>query len=141
MYYQMEKNEDSLFSIHDEVKNKNCNHISCLGFEDGSFKDNSQTLKRIIYSDQILTDEQAKLLSNVATAGMLNLERKDKVFSAILYGKTLSSLEETPVILNRGSAGMINEFLFTGFERFRAWANMPAVFGASQCNKRSCSNQ
>ncbi|WP_427835145.1 hemagglutinin repeat-containing protein [Actinobacillus pleuropneumoniae] len=135
MYYQMEKNEDSLFSIHDEVKNKNCNHISCLGFEDRSFKDNSQTLKRIIYSDQILTDEQAKLLSNVAIAGMLNLERKDKVSSAILYGKTLSSLEETPVILNRGSAGMINEFLFTGFERFRAWANMPAVFGASNATR------
>lgn len=135
MYYQMERNEDSLFSIQDEVKNKNCNHISCLGFDDGSFKDNSQTLKGIIYSDQILTDEQAKLLSNVATAGMLNLERKEKVSSAILYSKTLSSLEETPVILNRGSAGIVNEFLFTGFERFRAWANIPEVFGASNATR------
>ena len=135
MYYKMEKNEDSIFSIQDEVKNRNCNYISCLGFEDGSFKDNSQDLKAIIYGNKILTDEQAKLLSYVATAGMLNLDRKSKVSSAILYSKTLSSLEETPVILNRGSAGTVNEFLFTGFERFRSWANIPAVFGASNATR------
>lgn len=43
--------------------------------------------------------------------------------SAILYGDDLASIDETPTILNRGSAGIVNEFIFTGFERLRAWAN------------------
>ena len=72
IYYQMEKNEDSVFSI--QKKTENCNHINCLDFE----TDNSQALKRIIYSNDLLTDEQAQLLSKVATAGMLNLREKIK---------------------------------------------------------------
>ena len=95
-------------------KTENCNHISCLDFK----SDNSQALKRIIYGNDILTDEQAQLLSKVATAGMLNLSREDKVSSAILYDKDLSSINETAVILNRGSTNYLNEFIFTGFERF-----------------------
>ncbi|RGE47181.1 hypothetical protein MHD_11260, partial [Mannheimia granulomatis] len=129
IYYQMEKNEDSVFSI--QKKEEDCNHISCLDFK----ADNSQKLKNIIYGDEILTDEQAQLLSKVATAGMLNLNREDKVSSAILYDKDLASINETAVILNRGSAGYVNEFLFTGFERFRAWANLPSVFGASNATR------
>lgn len=125
IHYKMEKNEDSLFSI--QPKTVECNHISCLDFD----KDNSQALKKLIYSDELLTEEQAKLLSKVATAGMLNLSREEKVSSAILYDKDLSSIKDTALILNRGSAGILNEFLFTGFERFRAWANMPSLFGAS----------
>ncbi|MFD0966816.1 hypothetical protein ACFQ02_08220 [Seminibacterium arietis] len=89
----------------------------------------------IIYGDKILTDEQAQLLSKVATAGMLNLKREDKVSSAILYDNDLSSIDETAVILNRGSAGYVNEFIFTGFERFRAWANLPSIFGASNATR------
>ncbi|KGQ71295.1 hypothetical protein A1D23_03260 [Chelonobacter oris] len=38
-------------------------------------------------------------------------------------------------ILNRGSTGVINEFLFTGFERFRAWADVPSIFGASNATR------
>ena len=129
IYYQMEKNEDSVFSI--QKKTENCNHINCLDFE----TDNSQALKRIIYSNDLLTDEQAQLLSKVATAGMLNLKREDKVSSAILYDKDLSSIDETAVILNRGSTNYLNEFIFTGFERFRAWANLPSVFGASNATR------
>ena len=129
IYYQMEKNEDSVFSI--QKKTENCNHISCLDFK----SDNSQALKRIIYGNDILTDEQAQLLSKVATAGMLNLNREDKVSSAILYDKDLSSIDETAVILNRGSTNYLNEFIFTGFERFRAWANLPSVFGASNATR------
>lgn len=129
IYYQMEKNEDSVFSI--QKKTENCNHISCLDFK----SDNSQALKRIIYGNDILTDEQAQLLSKVATAGMLNLSREDKVSSAILYDKDLSSINETAVILNRGSTNYLNEFIFTGFERFRAWANLPSVFGASNATR------
>lgn len=129
IYYQMEKNEDSVFSI--QKKTENCNHISCLDFK----SDNSQALKRIIYGNDILTDEQAQLLSKVATAGMLNLNREDKVSSAILYDKDLSSIDETAIILNRGSTNYLNEFIFTGFERFRAWANLPSVFGASNATR------
>lgn len=92
-------------------------------------------LRVIIYGDKILTDEQAQLLSKVATAGMLNLKRKGKASSAILYDKDLSSIDETAVILNHGSAGYVNEVLFTVFERFRAWANMPSVFGASNATR------
>ena len=129
IYYQMEKNEDSVFSI--QKKTENCNHISCLDFK----SDNSQALKRIIYGNDILTDEQAQLLSKVATAGMLNLNREDKVSSAILYDKDLSSIDETAVILNRGSTNYLNEFIFTVFERFRAGANLPSVFGASNATR------
>ena len=129
IYYQMEKNEDSVFSI--QKKTENCNHISYLDFK----SDNSQALKRIIYGNDILTDEQAQLLSKVATAGMLNLNREDKVSSAILYDKDLSSIDETAVILNRGSTNYLNEFIFTVFERFRAWANLPSVFGASNATR------
>ncbi|XTV75910.1 hemagglutinin repeat-containing protein [Bibersteinia trehalosi] len=129
IYYRMEKNEDSVFSIQKKIED--CNHISCLDFK----ADNSQELKRIIYGDKILTDEQAQLLSKVATAGMLNLKREDKVSSAILYDKDLASIDETAVILNRGSAGVVNEFIFTGFERFRAWANLPGIFGASNATR------
>lgn len=129
IYYRMEKNEDSVFSIQKKIED--CNYISCLDFK----ADNSQELKRIIYGDKILTDEQAQLLSKVATAGMLNLKREDKVSSAILYDKDLASIDETAVILNRGSAGVVNEFIFTGFERFRAWANMPGIFGASNATR------
>ncbi|WP_410683511.1 two-partner secretion domain-containing protein [Avibacterium paragallinarum] len=129
IHYKMEKNEDSLFSI--QPKTVECNHISCLDFD----KDNSQALKKLIYSDELLTEEQAKLLSKVATAGMLNLSREEKVSSAILYDKDLSSIKDTALILNRGSAGILNEFLFTGFERFRAWANMPSLFGASNATR------
>ncbi|SUU37188.1 heme utilization or adhesion protein [Actinobacillus seminis] len=129
IYYRMEKNEDSVFSIQKKIED--CNHISCLDFK----ADNSQELKRIIYGDKILTDEQAQLLSKVATAGMLNLKREDKVSSAILYDKDLASIDETAVILNRGSAGYVNEVLFTVFERFRAWANMPGIFGASNATR------
>lgn len=129
IYYRMEKNEDSVFSIQKKIED--CNHISCLDFK----ADNSQELKRIIYGDKILTDEQAQPLSKVATAGMLNLKRKDKVSSAILYDKDLASIDETAVILNRGSAGVVNEFIFTGFERFRAWANLPGIFGASNATR------
>lgn len=129
IYYRKEKNEDSVFSIQKKIED--CNHISCLDFK----ADNSQELKRIIYGDKILTDEQAQLLSKVATAGMLNLKREDKVSSAILYDKDLASIDETVVILNRGSAGYVNEFIFTGFERFRAWANLPSIFGASNATR------
>lgn len=129
IYYRKEKNEDSVFSIQKKIED--CNHISCLDFK----ADNSQELKRIIYGDKILTDEQAQLLSKVATAGMLNLKREDKVSSAILYDKDLASIDETAVILNRGSAGVVNEFIFTGFERFRAWANLPSIFGASNATR------
>lgn len=66
---------------------------------------------------------------------MLNLKREDKVSSAILYDKDLSSIDETAVILNRGSTNYLNEFIFTGFERFRAWANLPSVFGASNATR------
>lgn len=66
---------------------------------------------------------------------MLNLKREDKVSSAILYDKDLASIDETAVILNRGSAGYVNEFIFTGFERFRAWANLPSIFGASNATR------
>ena len=66
---------------------------------------------------------------------MLNLNREDKVSSAILYDKDLSSIDETAVILNRGSTNYLNEFIFTGFERFRAWANLPSVFGASNATR------
>ncbi|WP_406812376.1 hypothetical protein [Histophilus somni] len=55
-----------------------------------------------IYSEELLKEEQAKLFSKVATAGMLNLKRKNKVSSAILYDKDLASIDETAVILNRG---------------------------------------
>ncbi|SCX75921.1 hypothetical protein [Basfia succiniciproducens] len=55
--------------------------------------------------------------------------------SAILYGDDLASLDDLGVILNRGSAGYWNEFLYAGFERFRAWVNMPTVFGASNATK------
>lgn len=55
--------------------------------------------------------------------------------SAILYGDDLASIDETPTILNRGSAGIVNEFIFAGFERFRAWINMPAIFGASNATR------
>ncbi|MBE2898936.1 hypothetical protein HPC37_09110 [Pasteurellaceae bacterium 20609_3] len=34
-------------------------------------------------------------------------------------------------MLNSGSAGAFNEILFTGFKRFRAWADVPPLFGAS----------
>ncbi|POY45256.1 hypothetical protein C3007_01385 [Avibacterium gallinarum] len=129
IHYKMEKNEDSLFSI--QPNTPECNHISCLDFD----KDNSQALKKLIYSDELLTEEQAKLLSKVATAGMLNLSREEKVSSAILYDKDLPSIKDTALILNRGSAGVLNEVLFTGFERFRAWANMPSLFGASNATR------
>ncbi|MEH8024589.1 hemagglutinin repeat-containing protein [Gallibacterium anatis] len=129
IHYKMEKNEDSLFSI--QPKTEDCNHISCLDFD----KDNSQALKKLIYSEELLTEEQAKLLSKVATAGMLNLTREQKVSSAILYDKDLSSINDTALILNRGSAGILNEVLFTGFERFRAWANIPSLFGASNATR------
>ncbi|MFU2089804.1 hemagglutinin repeat-containing protein [Avibacterium avium] len=129
IHYKMEKNEDSLFSI--QPKTEACNHISCLDFD----KDNSQALKKLIYSEELLTEEQAKLLSKVATAGMLNLTREQKVSSAILYDKDLSSINDTALILNRGSAGILNEVLFTGFERFRAWANIPSLFGASNATR------
>ncbi|ACA31901.1 hypothetical protein HSM_0272 [Histophilus somni 2336] len=129
IHYKMEKNEDSLFSI--QKTRSDCDHISCLDFD----KDNSQELKRIIYSEELLTEEQAKLFSKVATAGMLNLTREAKVSSAVLYDKDLSSIEDTALILNRGSAGILNEIIFTGFERFRAWVNMPAIFGASNATR------
>ncbi|WP_077315918.1 hemagglutinin repeat-containing protein, partial [Basilea psittacipulmonis] len=129
IYYKMEKNEDSLFTI--QPKTTNCNHMSCLDYD----KDNSQELKRILYSEERLTKEQAALLSKVSTAGMLNLTRVQKVSTAILYDDDLASINDTAVILNRGSAGILSEFLFTGFERFRAWANMPAIFGASNATR------
>ncbi|WP_233145355.1 hypothetical protein [Histophilus somni] len=47
----------------------------------------------------------------------------------------MSSIEDTALILNRGSAGILNEIIFTGFERFRAWVNMPAIFGASNATR------
>ncbi|EGT81569.1 hypothetical protein BFQ30_01665 [Haemophilus quentini] len=46
-----------------------------------------------------------------------------------------SSINKTAVIANRGSAGLVNEFLFTGFERFRAWINAPVIFGASNATR------
>ena len=135
IYYNMEKNEDSIFSI--KKKTDDCEHISCLKFDEkgNNTADNSQELKAALYSDKILTEEQAELFSRMATAGMLNLTPKDKVSSAILYDRDLASINETPVIANRGSAGLVNEFLFTGFERFRAWANVPAIFGASNATR------
>lgn len=66
---------------------------------------------------------------------MLNLDRKEKVSSAILYDKDLASIDETAVILNRGSVGYVNEVLFTVFERFRASVNLPSVFGASNASR------
>lgn len=135
IYYRMEKNEDSIFSI--QKTRPDCNHIDCLAFDkDGkNLADNSQELKAILYSDKVLTEEQAELFSRIGTAGMLNLVPKEKVASAILYGDDLASIDETPTILNRGSAGIVNEFIFTGFERLRAWANMPAIFGASNATR------
>ena len=135
IYYNMEKNEDSIFSI--KKKTDDCEHISCLKFDEkgNNTADNSQELKAALYSDKILTEEQAELFSRMATAGMLNLTPKDKVSSAILYDRDLASINETAVIANRGSAGLVNEFLFTGFERFRAWANVPAIFGASNATR------
>ncbi|TDQ58951.1 filamentous hemagglutinin [Mesocricetibacter intestinalis] len=128
LYYKAEKNEDSSFTM---GKPANCEHIDCLEFD----KDNSQQLKELIYGERILTEKQAEQLSNLFTAGMLNLTRKEKVESAILYADDLNSLEHLGVILNRGSAGRWNEFLYAGFERFRAWANLPAVFGVSNATK------
>ncbi|NYA28200.1 hypothetical protein [Haemophilus haemolyticus] len=135
IYYNMEKNEDSIFSI--KKKTDDCEHISCLKFDEkgNNTADNSQELKAALYSDKILTEEQAKQFSRMATAGMLNLTPKDKVSSAILYDRDLASINETAVIANRGIAGLVNEFLFTGFERFRAWANVPAIFGASNATR------
>lgn len=129
LYYNAEKNEDSSFTV--SKKTPDCEHISCLDMEN----DNSQQLKALIYSDNILTEEQAKLLSKISIAGMLNFTREEKVASAILYGDDLASLDDLGVILNRGSAGYWNEFLYAGFERFRAWVNMPTVFGASNATK------
>ncbi|PJG84586.1 hypothetical protein CVP05_10635 [Conservatibacter flavescens] len=129
IHYKAEKNEDSLFTI--EKKSADCNHLSCLDFK----KDNSQELKALIYGEEILTEEQAKRLSKIATAGMLNLDRESKTASAILYDKDLNSIDDTGVILNRGSAGLANEFIFTVFERLRAGANMPAIFGASNATR------
>jgi len=74
-------------------------------------------------------------LSKISIAGMLNFTREEKVASAILYGDDLASLDDLGVILNRGNAGYWNEFLYAGFERFRAWVNMPMVFGASNATK------
>ncbi|MDD7544323.1 hemagglutinin repeat-containing protein, partial [Actinobacillus porcinus] len=135
IYYRMEKNEDSIFSI--QKTRSDCNHIDCLTFDEKgkNLADNSQELKAILYSDKVLTEEQAELFSRIGTAGMLNFTSKDKVASAILYGDDLASIDETPTILNRGSAGFVNEFIFAGFERFRAWINMPAIFGASNATR------
>ncbi|QLB12879.1 hypothetical protein EV697_10816 [Bisgaardia hudsonensis] len=127
IYYKMEKNEDSSFTTSKE--RADCEHISCLKVND------PLVLKKVIYSDKVLTREQAELLSKTATAGMLNLTREDKISSAILYEKELKSLDELGVVLNRGSAGVVNEFIFTGFERLRAWANKPAIFGASNATR------
>ncbi|WP_407706950.1 hypothetical protein [Actinobacillus porcinus] len=33
------------------------------------------------------------------------------------------------------NAGFVNEFIFADFERFRAWINMPAIFGASNATR------
>ncbi|MDG2957030.1 hypothetical protein P7L95_09775 [Bisgaard Taxon 10/6] len=129
LYYNAEKNEDSSFIV--SKKTSDCEHISCLDIEN----DNSPQLKALIYSDDILTEEQAKLLSKISIAGMLNFTREEKVASAILYGDDLASLDDLGVILNRGNAGYWNEFLYAGFERFRAWVNMPMVFGASNATK------
>ncbi|WP_439328289.1 hemagglutinin repeat-containing protein [Lonepinella sp. BR2357] len=127
IYYKMEKNEDSSFIIKKEYAS--CEHTDCIE------RDDPLKLKELIYSDQILTEKQAKELSVINTAGMLNLKDKDKIDSAVLYGNDLSNLDDIGVIINRGSAGLVNEFIFTGFERFRAWANMPTIFGASNATK------
>ncbi|PHI39204.1 hypothetical protein CBG46_00160 [Actinobacillus succinogenes] len=100
LYYNAEKNEDSSFTT--SKKMSDCEHISCLDIENA----NSPQLKALIYSDDILTEEQAKLLSKVSMAGMLNFTREEKVASAILYGDDLASLDELGVILNRGMQGI-----------------------------------
>lgn len=66
---------------------------------------------------------------------LYKISDKEKVASAILYDKNLNSIDDTAIIANRGSARIANEFIFTVFERFRAWADKPAIFGASNATR------
>ncbi|WP_439328285.1 hemagglutinin repeat-containing protein, partial [Lonepinella sp. BR2357] len=123
LYYEVEKNDKNILV---KYKPENCDDPSCLRFFELDMEK--------VQNKEILTKEEAEILSRMYVHGIFNTTDEDRTEGGILYsGK--DTLNNASIIVRKPYVGVAEEVTYTIFERLRAGANLPSLFGASNASR------